>query len=224
MLVNMRRTALLALPLVLFACGGTSEGGKKPSEATKSETAEPAKTGGAAEMALGSPDAHVTVIEYASVTCPHCAVFHETIFPQIKSDYIDTGKVRFIFREFPTPPQGLSYVGSVLARCAADRGGSDAYFLVVNALFQNQETWVYGDDPKEELLKIAAQAGMDQPAFDACLKRQDYVDLIEKTAEQGSEKFGINATPSFVIDGERKPIRTFEDFQTAYEAAAAKAD
>lgn len=216
------RAALFSLPLLLAACGdgGATDGAANGAAAKPEEKADSLVQ--PSDMVLGAEDAPVTVIEYASVTCPHCATFHETIFPGIKEDYVDTGKAKFVFREFPTPPQGLSYVGSVLARCAAEKGGSDAYFLVIGALFKNQKTWLLGDDPKLELTKIAAQAGMDEAAFDACMKRQDLVDLINRNVAEGSEKYSINATPSFVVDGERIPaVRSEEDLAAAIETALA---
>lgn len=214
MLPSLNRTALLALPFLLVACGGasSSESGSDSEKAAKSASER-------TEMTMGADDAPVTVIEYASVTCPGCAAFHQSIFPDIKRDYIDSGKVRFVFREFPTPPQGLSYVGSVLARCAAEKGGDEAYFLVLNSLFQTQRTWI-GENAQAELKKIAAQAGMDETAFDTCLQRQDLVDLINQNVEEGTEKYGINATPSFVLNGEKLPaIRSADDMRTHLDEA-----
>lgn len=230
MLTQLPRAALAAVPLFLVACGGASSNGEQQpagetgasAENAAAETQARPQTGAAAEMFLGDPDAPVTVIEYASVTCPHCATFHETIFPAIKEKYVDAGKVKFIFREFPTAPAGLSYVGSVLARCAADKGGRDAYFLVLGALFKTQRTWIYGEDPKAELLKIAAQAGMDEASFDACMQRQELVELINANVDEASSKYQINSTPSFVIDGEKQNVRTVEEFEKALDAALAE--
>lgn len=221
MFSSLRRAALLALPVFLVACGGAN-GEKAPADGAKpgeTSVALSTETGAKADMVLGAADAPVTVIEYASVTCPHCATFHENIFPAIKEKYVDTGKVKFVFREFPTPPQGLSYVGSVLARCAADKGGPEAYFAVLKTLFANQRGWIYGDDPKLELTRIAAQAGMDQAAFDACIQRQDLVDLINENVKTAMEKYSVNSTPSFVVDGKLTPIRSAEDFDKIMEEA-----
>lgn len=217
------RAALMAVPFLLAACGGGSENGETANSLpTKAET-KAGKVLSESDMVIGAADAPVTMIEYASVTCPHCASFHETIYPGIKEKYIDTGKVKLAFREFPTPPQGLSYVGSVLARCAAEKGGSDAYFLVLGTLFKTQKTWIYGEDPRLELVKIAGQAGMDETAFDACMQRQDIVDLINANVKTGSDKYGIESTPSFVIDGEKIVIRSQEDLEQKLDAALAKA-
>lgn len=223
MLAKSVRAALLALPLLIVACSGSSSAdeaqkGKADAKASSNSVLE------SNDMILGSADAPVTVIEYASVTCPHCADFAENVMPEIKKEFIDTGKVKWVFREFPTPPQGLSYAGSVLARCAAEKGGTPAFFLIVDTLFRTQRTWVLGKDPKLELEKIAAQAGMDDKAFEACIQRQDLVDVVNDNVKKGSERYGIDSTPSFVVNGEKQQIpHTVEDFQKALSEAVAKA-
>lgn len=222
----LRRAAFVAVPLFVFACSKapSEKASTEPdSNAAPTETAEPAATGAMADMTMGNPDAKVTVVEFASVTCPHCADFYQYMFPTIKEKYIDTGKIRFVFREFPTAPAGLSYVGSVLARCAADKGGSDAYFAVVDTLFKTQRTWIYGDDPKLELLKIAAQAGMNEKDFDACMKRQELVDLINKNVKEGAETYKISGTPTFVVNGTKRTIRSIDDFTKILDEELEKA-
>lgn len=223
-----RGLVLSTFALALAACGGASSDEPAPSPgAGAGENPAPGNenaTGALAEMALGSSDAEITVIEFASVTCPHCATFHETVFPEIKENYIDTGKVRFVFREFPTAPANLSVAGSMLARCAADKGGSDAYFLVLGALFKTQRTWIYGDAPREELIKIASQAGMDEAAFDACVNRKELVDLINENVKAGVDQYDVNSTPSFVVDGQLRHFSTYEDFAKALDEALEKTD
>ncbi len=222
-----------ACALILMACGGANSESSAAADANGAAANSVEKTGEGAlrDMALGSKDAKVTVIEFASVTCPHCAVFHEDIFPAIKENYIDTGKVRFIFREFPTAPANLSVAGSMLARCAADKGGDDAYFLVLGTLFKTQgnpyqenKGWIYGDAPREELLKIAAQAGMSADEFDACMKRQELLDFLNANIKEGTEKYGVNSTPSFVVNGQTRHFSTVEDFSKALDEVLAKAD
>lgn len=230
-----RRMALTgALAVVLTACGGANSDSPAPAADETAAAANPyEKTGeGAlADMALGAKDAKVTVIEYASVTCPHCATFHEDIFPTIKADYIDTGKIRFIFREFPTAPANLSVAGSMLARCAAEEKGDDAYFLVLDTLFKNQgnpyqdnKGWIYGDAPREELLKIAAQTGMSAEEFDACMKRQELLDFLNANIKEGNEKYGVDSTPTFVVNGQTRHFNTAEEFSKAVDEALAKAE
>jgi len=210
--------AFSAFALALVACGGASS-----DEPAAEPAAEANTTGALADMALGDQNAPVTIIEYASVTCPHCAAFHESIFPDIKKAYIETGKVKFVFREFPTAPANLSVAGSMLARCAADKGGMDAYFLVLDALFKTQRTWIYGDT-RDELIKIASQAGMDEDGFQACVGRQELIDLINENVSEGAEKYEVNSTPSFIVGGQLRHFSTTEDFAAAIEEQLAKTE
>lgn len=160
------------------------------------------------EMALGDEKAPITIIEYASMTCPHCAAFHTTTYPEIKKRYIDTGKVRFIFREFPLDQ--LALAGFLLARCA----GPDKYFPMIETLFQQQKDWVV-QKPLAPLMAIAKQAGMSEAAFNECLQNQKLVDGIEDV-RQRAIKLKVESTPSFFING--KPLRgafSIEDFEKA---------
>lgn len=213
-----------ALAMTLAACGENGDGGASAGGGENSaEVIDDTKTGALAEMSMGSEDAAVTVIEYASVTCPHCATFHEQVFPEIKADYIDTGKVRFIFREFPTAPAELSVVGSMLARCAADKGGDEAYFLVLGSLFKTQQTWIYGET-RDELMKIAAQAGLDKAAFDECVRREDLINLINENVSAGRDRYEINSTPSFVVNGVLRHFSDAESMAKALDEALEKAE
>lgn len=207
----------------LMACGGANSESGTETPAGPSESAEIKGEGALSDMAIGSPDAKVTVIEFASVTCPHCATFHEDIFPEIKEKYVDTGKVRFIFREFPTAPANLSVAGSMLARCAADKGGPDAYFLILGSLFKTQQTWIYGESPRTELLKIASQAGMDEAEFDACVKREELLDFLNENINEAVDKYKIASTPSFVVNGQTRHLNSAEAFSEALDQALEKA-
>ncbi len=212
-----------AAALALAACGqGSSDAAPGASSNGDSEVIDDTKTGALAEMSLGSDDAPVTVIEYASVTCPACAAFHENVFPEIKEKYIDTGKVRFVFREFPTAPAELSVVGSMLARCAAEKGGDDAYFLVLGSLFKTQQKWIYGDT-RDELMKITAQAGLDQTAFDDCVRRQELVDHINATVAEGRDRYDVNSTPSFIVNGSLRHFSNADAMANALDEAIEKA-
>jgi protein-disulfide isomerase len=148
------------------------------------------------EMALGDEKAPITVIEYASMTCPHCAHFSEATFPELKKRYIDTGKVRFLFREFPLDQ--LAAAGFVLARCA----GPDKYFPLIETLFAQQHDWVV-QRPLQPLLAIAKQAGLSQQAFEACLDNREMLEKLEKVRNDASDKFGVNSTPTFFVNGKR---------------------
>ncbi len=221
----LRRPAIAAiLAAALAACGGANSSEEAGAGETKAADVEiKAGTGAMSDMALGAEDAPVTVIEYASVTCPHCATFHETVFPAIKENYIDTGKVRFVFREFPTAPANLSIAGSMLARCAADKGGQDAYFVILDALFKTQRTWIGSATPREELLKIAAQANMNEADFDACVKSQELLDYLNENITEGRDKYAVQSTPSFVVNGQLRHFSTVDDFSEAIDAALEKA-
>jgi protein-disulfide isomerase len=213
------------LALGLAACGQNADtsGGGGTDAANGPDTIDDTKTGALSEMTQGSADAPVTVIEYASVTCPGCAAFHEQVYPSIKQDYIDTGKVRFVFREFPTNPEELSVAGSMLARCAADKGGKEAYFLVIDALFKTQREWIYGDT-RDELLKIASQVGLDEAAFNACVGRQELVDLINDNISYGRDRYDVQSTPSFIVNGTLRHFSNAADMAKALDEALEKAE
>jgi protein-disulfide isomerase len=147
------------------------------------------------DMAIGDPKAPVTVIEYASMTCPHCAHFHNANLPDIKKKYIDTGKVRLIFREFPL--DRAAFQASILARCS----GADRFFPYINILFQQQANWARAEDQKTALAKLGQMGGVAIKDFDACLADKKLGDGILQTRKDGQEKFDIESTPSFVIDG-----------------------
>jgi protein-disulfide isomerase len=157
-------------------------------------TAELMEAGPLPEQSLGKADAPVTVIEYASMTCGHCAMWHTKTYPEFKKRYVDTGKVRYILREFPLDP--LAAGAFMLARCA----GKDKYFPLVETLFQQQRQWTV-QKPLEPLFAIAKQAGFTQQTFDACLRDQKMLDGIEQVRSRGSEKFKVDSTPTFFING-----------------------
>lgn len=148
------------------------------------------------DKTLGDPNAPVVMIEYASATCPHCAEFHEQLLPQIKSDYIDTGKVRFIFREFPLDQLALG--AFMVARCLPE----ERYFDALDRLFREQRTWATAQNPAYELFKISEQFGMDKPGFEACSKREDLARAIIKSTRNAAKEFAIKGTPAIFINGE----------------------
>ncbi len=150
------------------------------------------------DIALGKADAPVTIIEYASMTCSHCAAFYAQTFPELKSKYIDTGKVRFILREFPLDP--LATAGFMLARCS----GPDKRNAMVDLLFAQQKNWAFTEKPIEALANIVKQTGMTQEAFEACLKDQALYEKVNDVRNRASEKFSINATPTFFINGRKQ--------------------
>jgi protein-disulfide isomerase len=161
------------------------------------------------DMALGPANAAVTITEYASMTCPHCAAFSENVFPKIKSEYIDTNKVRYVFREFPLDIKAAA--GSMLGRCIA-KGDSGKYFAVIDMLFKQQGDWVT-KNTTETLTRIGKQAGLSQQAVEDCLKDQALLDKIAADQKFASEVLKVNSTPTFFINGEMiKGETSFEEF------------
>jgi protein-disulfide isomerase len=148
------------------------------------------------ERSQGKADAPVTMIEYASMTCSHCARFDTQVYPTLKSKYIDTGKVRYIMREFPLDP--LAAAGFMLARCAGD----DKYFPMIDVLFKMQSQWAFVKEPIPALLDIAKQAGFTEKTFNDCLGDQKLLDDIDAVRQRAAEKFGVNSTPTFFVNGQ----------------------
>ena len=189
-----------AVVVLAAAAGGAGYYYMKPADTIVKDTGGPTdradlmKPGPMEEETLGDPKAPVTVIEYASMTCPHCAHFSMTTFPELKKRYIDTGKVYYIFREFPLDE--LATAGSMLARCS----GKDNYFPLIETLFASQRDWVV-QRPRTALLGIVKQTGMSEEAFDACLANQQMAQNIEKVRGDASTKFGVQSTPTFFING-----------------------
>jgi protein-disulfide isomerase len=188
-------TALLALAAAAVGIGPRGYGlvGAALADVSNEELMVPSPLG---EQGQGDPKALVTLIEYAAVTCPHCADFFMHQFPTIKSKYIDTGKVHFIFREFPL--NALDLAGFMLARCAGD----DKFFPMVDTLFEKQREWVV-QKPLEPLLTISKQAGFTKESFDACLTNQKVEDGVKWVRERAAEKFGVSGTPTFFINGKK---------------------
>ncbi len=179
------------------------------SEAFAQSAADVAKPVSLPDMALGPQDAAVTITEFASMTCPHCAAFNEQVFPKIKKEYIDTGKVRYIFREFPLDIKAAA--GSMLSRCIAN-GDAQKYFVVTDMLFRSQADWVT-KNTTETLTRIGKQAGMSAQQVEACLKDQALLDKIAADQTSATEVLKVDSTPTFFINGEKiKGEASFEEF------------
>jgi protein-disulfide isomerase len=175
------------------------------------EAQVPAATpaGSLPEVSMGKPDAPVTIIEYSSLSCPHCAAFHKDVFPALKSEYIDTGKVRFVMREFPLNESALG--GAVIARCLEP----SRYFAFTSMLFAKQEDWAFKQDSLTPLKVLAKQAGMTEGEFDKCINNESLQQKILAVRDEG-QKNGVNATPSFFINGKLlKGAATLEKFAEA---------
>lgn len=148
------------------------------------------------DRTLGNPDAPVTIIEYASLSCPHCASFHKDTFPLIQKEYIDTGKVFFIFRHFPFNEPALR--GAQVTECSGDK-----YFTFLKALFSSQEQWAFGKDPVEGLRTIAGVGGMSSKDFDACIADKALEDRLISGVNWAARDLGVSSTPTLFINGEK---------------------
>ncbi len=149
------------------------------------------------EQVLGDAAAPVTVVEYFSFTCPHCARFHAETFPEIRKRYIDTGKVRWVFRDFPLDRYAL--FAAVIAHCA----GPERYPAFVEVLLETQKQWAFADDPVTALKNLAQLGGLAPEQVDACLQDQKMVDAVLKMRLEGERNYGIDSTPSFLIGGRK---------------------
>lgn len=185
--------------LPVFAAGGVTAAGAlnglplmnaTPALADLSDLMEPGPLG---ERIVGDENAPVTIIEYASMTCPHCRSFHKEVYPTIKEKYIDTGKAKLYFRSFPFDPSAAA--ATMLAECSGDK-----YFTMVDILYDKQATWSRGN-VVDELFKISKLAGFTQESFNACLKNQELLDNVLAIQKKAAEVYEVNATPTFFING-----------------------
>ncbi|PHS37403.1 MAG: disulfide bond formation protein DsbA [Robiginitomaculum sp.] len=193
---------LAAGTLLLAACSGDSA--KPVSGAISGERSSYEVAG---DHALGNPDAKITVVEYASVTCGACGNWHTNVWPEFKSTYVDTGKVRFVYREFPTGVVNLANVGHLLANCA----GEDKFFGLIDVQMKRQNQIVNSADVKGEYVALAKSAGMNEAAFDACMADQEKIDRLKKVADDASNA-GVTGTPTFFINGKKEQMFVIEDF------------
>lgn len=197
-----RIAIVMALTLVLAACG--KGGGAKVD---------------ASDMSLGDAAAKVKVVEYASLSCPHCARFNEEVFPAFKAKYIDTGKVHYTFREFLTEPVPLAAAGALLARCA----GKDKYFSVIDAVFRAQQEMYEKRDVRGPLLRIAQSSGMTEAQFEACVNNEDAQKALAKRVDGYAKDAKIAATPTFMINDQKiEGEATMADFDRIITPMLAK--
>ena len=180
MLRKLAGAAALGVVLTLAACSG--------------KDAAPAE----GDMALGAPEgAKVTVVEYASVTCSGCAAWNEEVWPQFKAKYVDTGKVRYVFREYPTPPADVAVAGFLVARCA----GEDKYFHVIDQIMRSLPEMHSGTPPRDILLRTAREAGLSEAQFQTCVADPEAVAAMEQRIK-AAQSAGVTGTPTFMINGE----------------------
>lgn len=172
------------------------------------------------EMTMGKADAKVTVIEYASASCGHCATFHAEVFPAFKTKYVDTGRVKYVFREFITPPAELAAAGFLTARC----GGKDKYFSVLDGVFRSQEEIFRTGDMRSPLVRVAKSAGLTEEQFMACVSDEKALKALATRVEKFAKQDNITGTPTFLINGEKLDgEQTLAAFDTAIAAAEASA-
>ena len=179
---------------------------------------------------LGKADAPVSLIEYASMTCPHCASFHSDVLPKLKSAYIETGKLRYALRDFPLDLGALA--GTMLARCAAGDearidtkesvppGATERYYMIIGALFEQQASWATAKNLEESLFAIVKQLGFTQDEFKKCLSDEKLYKAIEKERERANKEFEVRGTPTFFVNGKRAPrgTSTFEEISKLVDA------
>jgi protein-disulfide isomerase len=206
--------ATLALALSL-AAPSIAQQKKGAAEVSVEELMKP---GPLPDMVLGKADAPVTIVEYASMTCGHCAKFHNTIYPELKTKYIDTGKAKLILREFPL--DNLAAAASMLARCA----GPEKSYELVGKLFKEQETWAFAKgNPVPALFKTVEGLGFTKESFDKCLTDQKVLDGVTATRDRANKAFGVTSTPTFFINGKRLDNSTLDGFQKAIDPLLAAA-
>ena len=168
------------------------------------------KAGFLPELAMGKADAPVTIVEYASMTCSHCATFHNTVLPVLKEKYIDTGKVRLLFREFPLDERAA--LASMMARCA----GGDKALPLISMLFSKQGDWATAkDDFLPKIFKYGQQVGMTQQTFNECRQNEKLIKDIIAVRDRANTTFGVNQTPTFFINGKKMDGGSIEDFEKA---------
>ncbi|MEM9970911.1 MAG: DsbA family protein [Pseudomonadota bacterium] len=201
---------------------GTAAIALAPALPALAQTADEIDTSDIMEMTMGNPDAAVTVIEYASFTCPHCATFHAGPFKQLKAEYIDTGKVKFVSREVYFDRFGLW--AAIVARCG--EGAENRYFGIADMVYTQQNQWARQDNPNdvvESLRRIGKTAGLNDEQLDACFTDADNAEKLFARYQQTTEEHGVSSTPTFVINGETYGNMSYDDMKEIIERELADA-
>jgi protein-disulfide isomerase len=168
------------------------------------------------DFVLGKDDAPVTIIEYASLTCPHCATFHNDVLPVIKKDYIDTGKVKLVYRDFPWDQFALA--AAMVARCS----GRDRYFGIIGMMFSGQNTWTRAPKPLEGLARLTQLGGISKADFDACLKNNEVQKAVVEQRLEASKKYGVDSTPTLIVNNKRYKNVPLADLKTLIDSLLPK--
>lgn len=197
----------VALGLSLAACGQAF--GKKAAGGPAMDD----------EMTLGNPKAKVTVVEYASASCPHCARWDVDVWPEFRKKYVDTNKIHYVFREFLTEPVPVAAAGFLIARCA----GKDKYFSVLDGVFRSQQEIYAGGDARAVLLRVAQSAGLDEKQFDACTTDEKAITALNDRVAKNAKKDEVTGTPTFVVNGTKldgeQTLKALDDAIAAAQAA-----
>ena len=205
---SLTKTAFgLMAAAILISCGDsapttTAISGESPVKPAPSSTFMVA-----GDHSVGNPDAEVTIIEYASVVCPACANWHNSVYPELNKKYIETGKVRYVFREFPTSPKSLAFAGFTIANCA----GEDKFLKNISLQFKRQKAILSAPDKRKAYEDLAKNSGLSLEKYEPCLADQDWKDRYE-AIEKGGQDMGVTSTPSFFINGTKYSVFTIEDF------------
>ncbi len=160
---------------------------------------------------MGRADAPITIIEYASLTCPHCADFAEKTLPEIKKNWIDTGKAKLVFRDFPTPPAALAEAAAMIAHCS---GNADRYFIFLDTYYHSQANWIRADNPLNALKGIARLGGITSDQVDKCLADRDLLGQMNARVQDAEDRYNVDSTPSFIVNGKLigSGFMTYDDF------------
>lgn len=218
--MTVSRQIALALAAVAFCGFGAASFAADSAPSAPAAKAAPAPAGQPVyrEFIQGNPKAKVTVIEYASLTCGHCKAFQDTTYPELKKAYIDTGKIRFVYRDYPL--DGLAAAGALLARCAPGDKGK----VMIDLMFKNQQEWVRSPAPIEPLRGYAQLAGMSSADVDACLKNEGIMNKIREVMDTAATVYKVQSTPTFFINEEKlEGVQPFEAMAKVIDEAIADA-
>jgi protein-disulfide isomerase len=194
--------ALFLVALIAGACGGSSSSPTAPTPSSSYVIPAADLADMLSEKVLGNPAATVSIIEYSSFTCPHCATFHASTLPQIKAAYIDTGKVKLIYRDFPVPgasTQAVAVAAAGLARCT----GTARFFEAVEALYHTQAAWTGSSNPYSAMKQAVASLGMSSDKMDACMASTEIQNAINREVNEATTSYNVSGTPTFIIGSQK---------------------